>query len=94
MVHALHKGTGGPAISTASALPTAFVALDARRLVILMPYRQQTNEPENALLTKAGLDAIRHRALSLQAGVTVLRGDFCHAPAAGTLTERGTRYAY
>ena len=59
-----------------------------------MPYRQQANEPENALLTKAGLDAIRHRALSLQAGVTVLRGDIRHAPAAGTLTERGTRYAY
>jgi maleate cis-trans isomerase len=79
VVHALQKETGGLTVSTTSALPTAFAALGARRLVIVMPYRQQTNEPEIAFLTKAGIEALHYRGLSLQAGVTALRGDMRHA---------------
>jgi len=65
VVRAIEEATGRQATSTASALLAAFGALGARRLVLISPYRQQTNDHEIAFLAEAGLEVVRDCALSL-----------------------------
>jgi maleate isomerase len=65
VVRAIAEETGRPATSTASALLAAFGALGARRLVLVSPYGQQTNDHEIAFLAEANLEVVRDRALGL-----------------------------
>src|SRR6266511_2015352 len=65
VVRAIAEETGRPAASTASALLAAFGALGARRLVLVSPYGQETNDHEIAFLAEAGLEVVRDRALDL-----------------------------
>lgn len=74
VVDVIRKTTGRAATSTASALLEAFRALEARRLVLVSPYQQNT--AEIAYLREAGLEVLHDRALAL-AGSDGL----CSAPA-------------
>lgn len=65
VVRAIAEETARQATSTASALLAAFGALGAQRLVLVSPYRQQTNDHEIAFLAEAGLAVVRDRALGL-----------------------------
>jgi maleate isomerase len=65
LVRGIAEETGRYATSTGSALLAAFGALGARRLVLVSPYRQQTNDHEIAFLAEAGLEVVRDRALDL-----------------------------
>jgi maleate cis-trans isomerase len=65
VVRAIAEETNRPATSTASALLVAFGALGVRRLVLVSPYHQQTNNHEIAFLAEAGLEVVRDRALGL-----------------------------
>lgn len=65
IVDAIAKGTGAPAISTATAVLEAFRALGAKRVVLVSPYRQSTNDHERAFLAEAGVEVLRDRALDL-----------------------------
>ncbi len=67
VVDAIQDATGRRATTTASALLAAFEALGARRLVLLSPYNQATNDHEIAFLAEAGIEVLRDRAMDLSA---------------------------
>ncbi|HEY8684773.1 MAG TPA: hypothetical protein VIO57_04120 [Chloroflexota bacterium] len=76
VVDVIRRTTGRAACSTASALLEAFRALEARRLVLVTPYRQEVNDGEIAFLREAGLEVLRDRALALSGS-----DGLCSAPA-------------
>jgi maleate isomerase len=59
------SATGRPATSTGSALLEALRALDVRKLVMVSPYNQTTNDHESAFLAEAGIRVLHDRPLNL-----------------------------
>jgi len=65
VVEAIQQATGRAATTTASALLEAFEALGVRRLVLVSPYDQATNDHETAFLVEAGIEVLHDRAMNL-----------------------------
>lgn len=65
VVDLIQDATGRQACTTATAVLAAFQALGARRLVLVSPYTQETNQHELAFLAEADLEVLRDRALAL-----------------------------
>ena len=64
----IRRETGIGALSTASAVVTALNALGLRRLVLVTPYVQATNDHEIAYLRALGFDVVHDLALGLKGG--------------------------
>lgn len=58
-----------PLVITSDALIDAFRALDARRVVLVSPYDQATNDREVAFLAHHGIEVLRERGLSCANGL-------------------------
>ena len=65
VVETIREATGVPATTTGGALLDALAALDARRVVALSPYMQESSARETAFLEEAGIEVIRERSLNL-----------------------------
>ena len=65
VVAEIEKVTRRPALSTASALNAAFVALGARRLVFISETKQADHDKKLAYLREAGYDILADKAASL-----------------------------
>jgi maleate isomerase len=74
VVDVIAETTGHKATSTASAVVAALQAVEAKRLVMVSPYRGNDHEIE--FLRDAGFDVIRDRALALDGS-----DGLCSAPA-------------
>lgn len=59
------KTTGKPALSAASALMAAFVALGAKRLVFISETRQLDHDKKRTFLLEAGFEVVADKAASL-----------------------------
>lgn len=68
VAEAIRQATGRRATTVASCLLDAFRALQARRLVLVSPYRQSTNDHEIAFLAEAGIEVVHDRAMNLPSG--------------------------
>jgi maleate isomerase len=64
-VAAIEQTTGRPALTTASALNAAFVALGARRLVFTSETHEDEHRPKLAYLREAGYDILADKAACL-----------------------------
>jgi maleate isomerase len=58
-----------PLVITSDALVDAFRVLDARRIVLVSPYDQATNDREVAFLAHNGIDVLRERGLGCENGL-------------------------
>jgi maleate isomerase len=65
IIDAIQQATGLPAITTGTGIVEAFRALGARRLVLVSPYPQATNDKEIGYLNQVGIEVVRDRALDL-----------------------------
>jgi maleate isomerase len=61
----IHAATGIEAISTASAIQQALDALQLKRLILLTPYDQDTNDHEIDYIRQIGLSVVHDVALAL-----------------------------
>ena len=65
IAQAIEQATGLMAATTASAMMAALGALDARRIVLVSPYKRATHEHEIEFLQEAGFDVVAERNLDL-----------------------------
>jgi len=68
LLNVIRSETGIPAMSTAQAVVEALSALGLRKLVLVTPYVQATNDHEIAYLREAGFDVVHDLALGLSGG--------------------------
>ncbi|MGE3244805.1 MAG: hypothetical protein AB7F96_17915 [Beijerinckiaceae bacterium] len=62
---ALSQATGAAAVTTASATMAALDALQARRIVLVSPYKRKAHEHEIEFLQEAGIEVVGERNLDL-----------------------------
>lgn len=65
LVDTLEQETGRPAATTATAIAAAMRAVRARKVVLVTPYPQRTNDREKIFLSQLGVEVVRDRALDL-----------------------------
>ncbi len=68
LVRRVAKDSGARAISTAQAIVEALKSLSMRRVVLLSPYTQDTNDHEKEFLAEHGIEVMRDVALGLKGG--------------------------
>ena len=64
----IRKATGKPSIATSEALTAAFHALDARRIVLLSPYKEDVNLREVDYFAHNQIEVIKQKGLALDGG--------------------------
>jgi maleate isomerase len=64
----IKKATGKPSIATSEALTTAFRALNARRIVLLSPYKQDVNLREVEYFAHQQIEVLSEKGLALNGG--------------------------
>lgn len=62
---AISQATGRQSATTATAVVAAFRALQAKKVVLVTPYRQKSNDSEKDFLAEAAIQVLRDRALAL-----------------------------
>lgn len=65
VIDAIKQATGRRSATTATAVVAAFQALQAKKVVLISPYRQKSNDLEKEFLAEAGIRVLRDRALAL-----------------------------
>ena len=75
LVRQVAKESGAAAFSTAQAIVEALKALGLRRVVLLSPYHQETNDHEKEFLAEHGIEVVRDVALGLKGG-----DEYIHVP--------------
>ena len=73
LVAALENATGRSSLTTAGAVTQALGALAMRKIVLITPYVQPTNDHEIAYLRGKGIDTVRDVALGLSGGDQFIR---------------------
>jgi maleate isomerase len=68
LLAAIRDATGIAALSTAGAIVDALTALAMRRLVLITPYVQATNDHESAYFREMGFEVVHDIALGLSGG--------------------------
>ncbi|HEY7384462.1 MAG TPA: hypothetical protein VH743_12415 [Beijerinckiaceae bacterium] len=68
LLAAIRDATGIEALSTAGAIVDALAALRLRRIVLITPYVQATNDHESAYFREMGIDVVHDVALGLSGG--------------------------
>ncbi len=64
----IRKATGKPSIATSEALTAAFRALNARKIVLLSPYKEDVNLREVDYFAHNQIDVIKQKGLALSGG--------------------------
>jgi len=64
----IRKATGKPSIATSEALTTAFRALNARKIVLISPYKHDVNQREVDYFAHNQIDVIKEHGLALDGG--------------------------
>ena len=64
----IHTATGKPAVVTSEAVLEALQRFDAKRIVLLSPYGQQTNDDEVAFFRHHGIEVVHEFGLNLHSG--------------------------
>jgi maleate isomerase len=67
VVETIQEATGRRAATTATGVLAAFEALGARRLVLVTPYVQASNDHEVAFLAEAGIEVLHDHAMDFPA---------------------------
>jgi len=75
LVERVAQDSGATALSTAQAIVEALKSLSLRRVVLLSPYVQATNDHEKEFLAAHGIEVVRDVALGLKGG-----DEFIHVP--------------
>jgi maleate isomerase len=75
LVRRVADETGTAAFSTAQAIIEALKSLDMRRVVLISPYKQATNDHEKEFLAEHGIEVVHDVALGLKGG-----DEFIHVP--------------
>jgi maleate cis-trans isomerase len=65
LVDMLEQKTGRPTATTATAIAAAMRAVKARKVVLVTPYPQRTNDREKVFLSQLGVEVVGDRALDL-----------------------------
>jgi maleate isomerase len=64
----IHDATGKPAVVTSEGVLAALQRFDAKRIVLISPYGQQTNDDEVAFFAHHGIDVVHEFGLNLHSG--------------------------
>jgi maleate isomerase len=64
----IHAATGKPAVVTSEAVLEALQRFNAKRIVLLSPYGQQTNDDEVAFFRYHGIEVVHEFGLNLHSG--------------------------
>ena len=65
LVARIERSTGLPAVATSLALLSALDRLEARRIVMVTPYRQAINDDEVAFFSHHGIEVLQNLGLGL-----------------------------